>query len=224
MSKNAEQFKPEDRLKTVEESPHFDDYDLESYEGVLGVTMEDLAGKVILDIGGAPRGIFAQKAAELGLKVVTLNPRTEKGEQPLTVSALMRALSHAVERADGQEEKEEVDTTTVAGIAQQLPFKDGAFDYEFSAGAVPLYLPRDKEEYKKMFEEVLRTLKPGGKAIFGPIFQQQMDEPELKQVLEKLRLECFITTEEIPPELELFNNTNRCYRLILVKPEILFSK
>jgi hypothetical protein len=48
---------------------------------------------------------------------------------------------------------------------------DSTFDYEVALFSVPFYLPFDPEEYKIFFSEVIRTLKPSGKAYFNLIFK-----------------------------------------------------
>lgn len=206
---SREKFNTGERRKHAEDSVHIDSLNTQYYEDALGLKMEDLKGKEILDIGGAPNGIFAQEAVDLGIKVITLNPNYSPG-RPGHMNFFEFLLW----------EKEPVEQSrAVAGIAQQMPFKDEQFDYEIAIGSIPSYLPQFESEYKHAFGEVLRTLKPGGKMIIFPIRQHLKEDPVFKDIIKSLEKECVIEFE-VPsgfnaPENEIF------YRLRLTKPEFL---
>ncbi len=204
-----ETFSPDERQKYVGESIHTDHISREYYEEALGISMSELAGKDVLDIGGAPQGVFASEATELGIKLVTLNPNIHPGH---------RGYLNLLWSDSGLET-----APAVGGIVQQLPFKNDAFDCEFAVGSVPGYLPQYESEYQRAFAEIIRTLRPGGIAMLFPIASQMREDQAFKKVTEELRQECLVEFEEVtgfsPSPGE--DPSTKFFRMKLTKPEIL---
>ncbi len=206
---SKEKFDEQDRINHVEGSIHLDALDAEYYEEALGIKLEDLKGEV-LDIGGAPKGKFSQEASEKGIKLVTLNPNYHPGRpRGMNFFEYMFLLDNSGRNS----------SRVVAGLAQQLPFKNSQFDYEISVGSVPGYLPEYESEFRQAFQEMLRVLKPGGKILLFPIRQGLMDDPSFKDLMEDLKAECLIEFQSA----EEFNHPGqeRFFRMKLTKSEVI---
>ncbi len=104
----------------------------------------------------------------------------------------------------------------VTGRVQEMPFDENVFDYEVALYSVPFYLPLTKEEYTVCFKEVIRTLKPGGRAYLSPVFKNKamgegfVPREFIDQVLSQF-------SDSISYTLERVNSTDQEYRLILAK-------
>lgn len=125
----------------------------DQYLDLLGITEHDL-GNLVLDLGSGVSELFARKAQKRGIGVVTVNPKLSK-EQARTTS------SEAMKEDASYERK------AVAALAQALPFKDNCFDSVVSVYAVPYYLA--PSDLSTVFKEIVRVLKPGGKAFLSPV-------------------------------------------------------
>lgn len=133
------------------------DYSFKGYCESLYLNPEDLNGKTILDLGSGEHENFSREAIKVGATVVSLNPQL-----------LRENIREKVVNFPDWEKK------SVAGRAQQLPFKDGSFDLIVSYFAIPTWVPRESHEMfeKEMLQiltESLRVLEPGGRVILSPI-------------------------------------------------------
>ena len=113
----------EERRK-AERGAHISDSGLLDYQEELGIDVNEMKGKLVLDIGSGRSEKFSKQAAEKGIKVVSMSPRFKNVKLALTDEFLK----------DWQKR-------SVAGRAQQLPFIPGTFDYEVALFSVPYYLP-----------------------------------------------------------------------------------
>ena len=107
--------------------------------------LEDAQGIRILDYGcgsGKTAVYFAQRGAEV-----------------VGFDASLSSIRVAVRRAHVNGCRD--DARFVVATAEKLPFQDGYFDFVFGHGV--LYYVDDRSGYG---EEILRVLRPGGKAIF----------------------------------------------------------
>jgi SAM-dependent methyltransferase len=130
----------EERRRYVKAAEYYDS-ELRNYEHHLGFQLTNLSGRKVLDIGGTMEGFFAQAARESGIDLTTLT-----ANNPYYVRG----------------------GANVKGMAQELPFQDGTFDLAFSLGMLP-YLPQCASEYLGTFQESIRILKKGGKAVLFPV-------------------------------------------------------
>lgn len=204
---SSERFDPGERKSYAEEAIHTDEWDMREYEVGLGISMNELRGKKILDIGGSLAGFFARQASKKGLDIVTINPRDVS--DPIAMYD-KKAASESLVFPDAP-------TKDVRGMVQALPFEDNTFDYELAAGTVPLYLPQFESEYREMFKEVIRTLKPGGTAIFWPIKFAVRESPIFKRIVSEIQMQCLVQFEEAT-----FREDRRSFRMKIIKPEFLF--
>jgi len=186
------------KRRKVEEGAYISDWELGDYQTELGINVAEMKGKLVLDIGSGKSEKFSKEAAKKGIKVVSMSPHL-KNPAALTEEFLK----------DWQK-------SSVAGRAQEMPFKDGTFDYEVALYSVPYYLPFNQEEYKKFFKEVIRTLKPGGRAYFAPIFKNRtvghglVPKEFIRGVLDQFR-------PDITYKIEERNNGDNERRLVLIK-------
>ncbi len=122
---------------------------LEHFLDRLALTVEEMKGKRVLDIGsGLNRGFARQVYSAEGPEIVSLEPRAAYEQVP----------------ADSR-------LPLVAGFAHVLPFSDRSFDLIVSSTSMPMWLT-NKEEIQQAFIDVQRVLKPGGEGRFYPPFHQ----------------------------------------------------
>lgn len=129
-----------------------------------GLSIDELAGKLILDVGSCDLSIFARVAQLFGARVVALDPLYRHGSLETCVheTIVIEAPEYNIPR------RELVPLgSSVAGLAQELPFADGVFDIVVSYSAFPLYvLP---EDYGRAVEELLRVTKSDGTIHLAPV-------------------------------------------------------
>ena len=130
----------------------------EEYTHELGVTEHEL-GSFVLDLGSGLGESFALGAQKRGIDVVSVNPKLSEEE-------LRRKTESAVSLDTSYRRK------AIAALAQGLPFKDNCFDSVISLYAVPVYLLHD--EYEGVFREIIRVLKPGGRAFLHPVASKDL--------------------------------------------------
>lgn len=138
---------------------------LGEYEGFLGFERDELDGKRVLDIGSGETERFSRELDNgKGGEVVSLNPDY--------VDERLRKVA---------QQNKEWRQTSVAGIAQELPFPSESFDvvlglYSVTAFASP---NREDEDARMWSKEVSRVLRAGGRAMFAPIMA--FDEASVKE-------------------------------------------
>ena len=142
---NEEQFK---NLDVTDRS-------LKEYRNLLGLSLKQLKGKNILDLGS---GYLQSFARDLERRI----PETK-------VTCLDASLKEcdAWRRAKLNEKQTEHKSKLVAGSFIKLPFKDASFDIIVSLFGTPFYLS-SFVNVKKSLEEIIRVLKSGGEARIFP--------------------------------------------------------
>lgn len=166
----------------------------ESYEESLNIKLTDLKGKKVLDMGGMMGGDFSHRAKEIGIDLVTLDPQNPYGVR------------------SGK---------NVKAIMQELPFADESFDVILSHGALP-YLPNYEHEYIALFTDILRVLKPRGKAVLTPLLQNIKESEEFKSMIKDMEPFADVSVEKISTENYSRNeneDTNEFYRITIIKNE-----
>lgn len=133
------------------------DNGLKRYEDYLDLSRANLQGKTILDLGVGRTDRFARELKEAGIdaNVIGLSPDFKD-------SYTRHALEHETQKTSpGWRRK------AVAGIAQQLPFKDETFDLVVSLYALTYYswFP---EQVQAWVSEIGRVLRGGGEARLAP--------------------------------------------------------
>ncbi len=184
------------RRKLREDRPVITERSIEEYEVLFGVKFSEMKGKTILDIGSG-RGDFHDRVSALGVKVFSLNPEFKKGKNAKYAEQILHKQGD------------------VGARAQELPFADNSFDSEFALYSIPFHLPRfgkegdEKffyEEFERSIEEIVRTLKPGGKAYIFPITAGVFDDT-------------LITKEILTKHLDVVNYTIENNRLYITKKQ-----
>ena len=153
---------------------------LADYLNVFDLDESELVGKRVLDVGSGLLMRFAREAKAKGISVVSLNPEfTDKfvRQEAEQYDAYGRKLRF------WQKWRNKL-PPRVVGIAQYLPFTNDSFDVVTGFLSVPLYLPPEKEEIAKAFNEMMRVLKPGGNMNF--VYWPDAGEKE-RYIQEELR-------------------------------------
>lgn len=198
----------ENKLQTIrqniEKGVAVSNWGLEKYKEVLGIDMAKMEGKTVLDIGSGKAEKFSKEAAKFGVKVVSMGTHLKDG-----IPKNMYDEKSKTFLKDRQ-------GFSVAARAQELPFEDNFFDYEVALYSLPFYLPYSRDEYSSFFKEVIRTLKPGGKAYFSPIYKNQALEKDIvsAQLISSI-LDDF--SDSIMYKIEKLNHEDKECRLILIK-------
>jgi SAM-dependent methyltransferase len=164
---------------------------LSEYERSLMFSREELRGKTVLDLGSGPLNKFSEelKGADIEANVIALSP----------------AFFYEEKRTKARENSPE--GNMVAGLGQELPFKEGSFDYIF---ALHVFDHTSMEIRKKMILEVAKALKEGGVAKFGPTqdtpgepnthtFQRLEEDRDIQKVLAEQGVE--LIREDIPESI-----------------------
>ena len=140
------------------------------YWTVLGVSPLELRSKKVLDIGSG-EGVFLSECSELGIDAVGIDPIYGvifgKGHNYYADEDHLRCIARGL----GHEERKGKPVMAIAAVNEALPFKDGAFDYVLGshsslAKAITNYpdLAQRELAVRRMLEEIVRVLKPGGEA------------------------------------------------------------
>lgn len=132
----------------------------ESYLRDLGIELSELEGKKVLGVGGMPQGDVAFAAKATGAEFFTVNP--------------------GIDYRDYTKPEGAVHTS---GLAQELPFADDSFDIELAHASVPGYLPKVESEYRSMFSEMLRTVKPNGEVRIYPITEAMYNDEVFEEIV-----------------------------------------
>jgi len=166
---------------------------LEVYEKELMFDRSELKGKAILDLGAGPEIKLTKDLKDVGVdaQVVSLSP--DYAEQKFASGAKVATT----------------DSTLVAGVGQELPFKNESFDNIF---ALHIGEHLTGRQFLEVVSEMARTLKVNGKAIIGPITDEKwdfnehwkpyeaiMENLELKQKLDELSVK--VEKAMIPEEI-----------------------
>jgi SAM-dependent methyltransferase len=132
--------------------------ELGTYERILGFNRKELEKLTILDLGCGPELKFSEGLKESGIHahVISLSPDFSSKEHTDKARAI------------------DPEATLVAAIGQKLPFKDNTFDRVMGL-SVHDHLP-NSEAFLELVLEVIRILKDGGTAYFGPFQIVPFDE------------------------------------------------
>lgn len=141
------------RQKIIETLVPVTDRTFDEYLSHLGFKKDDLAGKIILDVGSGKKERFSKEAEKYGAKVYSVNPKLKNW---MTRKKLQGWFS-----LDSEWQKR-----SIATRAQRLSFKDNQFDAITSLYAFPLWFT--EKDRKGVLKEMIRVLKPGGKIYLSP--------------------------------------------------------
>lgn len=148
----------------------------------LGLSLDDLSGKKILDVGSG-NGELERVANNLDLKIVGLDidphmhlaGRVHRDKYPNLYEKPYALYDEEESMGDIRERIKHdyslVDTPNfVVGDAKRLPFADNSFDLLLSHASPPTTWTSD-EEIVQVISEFGRVLNDGGEARFGPVFE-----------------------------------------------------
>lgn len=126
-----------------------EDNSYDDYKHILGLRRAKL-GRFVLDLGSGNSELFARYMSAAAHVVTSLNPNLIRPEVRNSSRKSLKGLPKWQGRS-------------VAGLAQQLPFRNGSFDAVVSLAAVPAFL--DIIDHNVALREVVRVLRPGGAGI-----------------------------------------------------------
>lgn len=149
---------PERESKKSLENTQITDRGLNEYCSIFGINPQDLSGKHILDVGSGTRERFSKEASQHGATVVSMSPELRKW--------FKRRITKGLLLTDKRWQK-----SSVAGRAEEMPFRNNLFDYIFASWSIPYYSP-DEEDAQNSIDAMMKALKPGG--ILG-IFPYEKD-------------------------------------------------
>ncbi len=140
--------------------------DLDIYQAMCGIKAQELAGKVVLDLGSGEKQLFAQ---ELNTHLA------ENGLQPATILSLnpdfARFPEYRKQIAALRDATPELIGHSFAATAQRLPVADNSIDVLIASYSITVFsLPKyEYEQAQAWAQEVGRVLKPGGIAYLTPV-------------------------------------------------------
>lgn len=147
-----------DRLKYAWNAP-LREREVGEYEKLLRIPItKEFLGERVLDLGSGVSGTFAKEAKERGIEIFSLSPEFVN---PEVVERLENEIGYGAVVKKGEQ--------SIAGLAQELPYKNSSFDSVLSVWAVPAHLPMGYLYYESALLEILRVLKPGRKAFLSQI-------------------------------------------------------
>lgn len=126
----------------------------------------DLIGKAILDVGSSRKGFFAREVERRFPNARAFNLDYELRE-PLTSQERGKTIFQIGRFAFKRLEPFDTRSRNIAGLFTQLPFQDGSFDLVISMYAVSFWLQTRQLE-NEAYQEIIRVLRPGGKAYIAP--------------------------------------------------------
>lgn len=131
---------------------YLSDQGLFDYVFILGLGLDQLEGKRILDLGGGATNAFVQEALMLlGASVTAINLNPMLG-YPEVIREKGIILSEQI--------------NSVAGEASSMPFADNSFDLVLSMAAFPKFFTRN--EFPGVANEIWRILDNSGVSLSWP--------------------------------------------------------
>ncbi|MDD5710796.1 MAG: class I SAM-dependent methyltransferase [Candidatus Colwellbacteria bacterium] len=188
----------------------------------LGISLEFLKGKKILDIGSGLNQ-FAQdlKQEHLDLTSIDMFYALTPEERKKVFSELSPENFETVKTSLDRMAIKDKDSHLVGGRAESLPFLDETFDVVLAEYSMPHYA-ENRESMRDFFFEVARVLKPGGEAHIYPMRirpGRNVTRKDAEEVLSNLRNLGF-SVEVSGKELGDDPPDTRPLLLVLGKPQI----
>jgi len=163
---------------------------LNSYKETFSFDPESIPGNgMVLDIGSGVNQRFAKEleTTRPDVKVVSLDPSLgipagDKEFQRLGVTYQFTDTGGTSITPNEEQRRSRLENKyglAVAGLAPELPFKDGSFDMVFDNHAAFMYFSEDeKNSHIRYVKEMLRVLKSNGVAEIYPldIFDENADD------------------------------------------------
>lgn len=173
----------------------------------IGLPEDDLRGKSVLDVGAGPRDVAAYCLKhDITTEVYSLEPNLQNPAYWKNKNNVNEMFPDIIPALNEK---------TVSGDRSHLPFADNSFDILINHAALPnngkpLAEGRNDEvesHLRQILSEVIRVLKPGGKAYLFPV-RKEIQEPLMglekaciqKVIVEFLNAGYAVSTEDIPKE------------------------
>jgi len=171
-----ESYPPEDPKHWIRLVESESDSAVKQYFNNLELTNKMLSEKEnVLDIGAGMRDFAGFCIREkINDNIISLEPALNK--YPET------GISEAIQMHWGKEVYNHMQSKTVAGNMEQMPFKNNSFDLIVDNAAMPGFnyslneIEQMIEGVEKAFDEIIRVLKPGGEARLFPLSEESLNE------------------------------------------------
>jgi len=158
-----------------QESFSNDSIDFHTQLRELGLTVESLKDKSVLDIGsGGARFAEGVKDEKINTNIISLDPKYGSPEN------LKKKITAGEDNT--MERIKEKRLSAVVGLAESLTFADESFDLVIANCSVPYYQP-DKDLKEKSISEMIRVLRQGGEARITMVTKD--DEGIIRDVVNK---------------------------------------
>ena len=176
-----------EKPRSWEEIPPVTNRGLDEYAYHLNLEEENLKGKKILDIGAGTRR-FAREVEERGIQaeVFSLEPLFSLPKEKMDPKVQEFIEKYPVST--------KVKEKTVAGVGDQMPFTNEAFDLCVSEYSLPMH-SSTQEQAKSFFEEISRITKVGGEIRLYPINRNQEGKTEQGRTCNQNGLDEFINEQ-----------------------------
>lgn len=180
----------------------------------LGLAVDDLKGKKVIDLGARDR-IFAAYCLHHGInrEVISVDPNFNSNFRLKKIATLLKGPSLG-ELAPGSwnpSDKNTIDRNTIGARYQNLPFKSGTIDLAVVHNAFPGIAAPEADRSQIIdtaFQEMGRILRPSGETRISSYTPGNMDSEwvaEVDHAIEKL-----MSTGEFRVEFEQFEESHKC--------------
>ncbi len=185
------------------------------YEHFLGISIDELSGKKVLNIGSGRTGLLEKAMARKNVLVSTMSPSFANegvsGEEMRNAYAqkpLLNTLRKKLKLKNYQ-----MDINTIASkVEDGIPLADNSMDCILALYSVPLYLESDAEK-ETLISEIERVLSEKGKASLYPVPENQ--KKLFSELLEKNLIQ--FSFVEVAETGDVVYPGQACYRLEIVK-------
>lgn len=176
-----------EKPRSWEEIPPVQNRGWDEYAMHLNLNPENLKGKKILDIGaGTRRFALEVEEGKIQAEVFSLEPSLSLPKEKINSKIQEFIKKYPV--STGVKEK------TVAGVGDQIPFKNETFDLCVSEYSLPMHAST-QEQVKSFFEEISRITKVGGEIRLYPINRNQEGKTEQGKTCNQNGLDEFINEQ-----------------------------
>ncbi|MBU0612604.1 class I SAM-dependent methyltransferase [Patescibacteria group bacterium] len=181
-----------------------------------GLTLKDLRGKKILDIGSGLNE-FANDLRDENLDITSIDPfygLSKEEQEELYKNGYEDGEERLTELLDKLKSGNR-SSKLVAGRSEDMPFASGSFDLVISHYGLPFYA-EDGEKLKQFFLELSRILNEGGEAKLYPSYIKSDTDETTELSREKIEVFENILKELEDQEFEVDRTNNN---IILRKPK-----
>lgn len=213
-----ENFSQESKVYKIEvaDTPQSDERGPAIYEYLLGVSLEEMSGKKVLNIGSGRKGLLEKELMKRKTSIITISPYFMAGDvggEQMREAYTKRSIGDKLKKKLGFDKGEIY--PVASRVEEGIPLANNSLDYVLALYSVPLYLSADENVYLELIREVDRVLQEGGRASFFPIPEKQKED--FGKIFENLKLDYdFIQVDELGGANDVYIG-EKTYRLTFKK-------